>query len=69
LDLFAMRLKELRIESGLSQQELADALNVSKAIISYYESSKREPGFTVIIKLSKIFNVNTAYLMGETERR
>lgn len=61
---FGKRLKALRIESGLTQQQVADRIWVNKASISSYELSTRLPSYEVLIKLSKLFNVSTDYLLG-----
>lgn len=61
---FGKRLKALRIESGLTQQQVADRIWVNKASISSYELSTRLPSYEVLIKLSKLFHVSTDYLLG-----
>lgn len=47
---FGDRLREIRIEKGLSQQELADILGTSKQVISRYETNQRVPKLTVAIE-------------------
>lgn len=69
LEIFAQRLKLLRDEYGWTQQELADKLGTSKSTVCYYEQAKKEAGFTVILKLSEIFNENPGYIMGESDVR
>lgn len=58
------RLKTLRKEKGLSQQALADIINVSKSLICCYESGKRTPSLENIIAFIQIFGVNADYLLG-----
>ena len=58
------RLKDLRIEHGLTQQQVADRVWVSKAMVSSYELSSRAPSYNVLIKLAKLFGVSTDYLLG-----
>ena len=43
------RIKELRTENGLTQQELAKILNVSSMSISFYENEQRKPDSEFII--------------------
>ncbi|MEE0858157.1 MAG: helix-turn-helix domain-containing protein [Acutalibacteraceae bacterium] len=63
------RLKDLRKEYGLTQQQVADRVWVSKSMISSYERSERTPSYEVLIKLAKLFGVSTDYLFGiETKR-
>ena len=58
------RLKDLRIEHGLTQQQVADRVWVSKAMVSSYELSSRAPSYNVLIKLAKLFGVSTDSLLG-----
>ncbi len=57
------KLRKVRIYNGLSQQELADALNTSKAAVSAYEKNKIMPTFAMLIKMAGILNVSTDYLL------
>lgn len=61
---FGSRLKELRKQSGLTQQQLADRIGVSKSVVSFYELKERAPSPEVLMKLSYIFHVSTDYLLG-----
>ena len=61
---FFERLKELRIEKGIGQVELARELNVSKGIISLWENGLREPKLSNLIALAKYFGVSLDYLAG-----
>ena len=61
---FGNRLKKLRQQEGLSQQQLADRLGVTKSVVSYYELHERYPSPDVLIKLSSIFHVSTDFLLG-----
>ena len=62
--LFTERLKELRCEKGLSQTELAKALNVSQRSISSWETGFRQPDYETLILIAKYFDVTTDYLLG-----
>ncbi|MBP3630367.1 MAG: helix-turn-helix transcriptional regulator [Clostridia bacterium] len=61
---FPQILKELRIEKGLSRQELANQVLVSARTICYWELGQRECNLEQLIKLSFIFEVTTDYLLG-----
>ena len=61
---FGETLKKLRTQEGLTQQQLADKLGVTKSIVSYYELQERYPSPEVLIKLASIFHVSTDYLLG-----
>lgn len=64
MDTFAARLKELRMEKGLSIFQLAKETNLSKSSISYWENCERIPNALAIIALCKFFNVSADYLLG-----
>lgn len=57
-------IKELRTEAGMTQEELGMLLNVQNAAVSKYESGKVPLTGETLLKLSKIFNVSTDYLLG-----
>lgn len=61
-------LKLLRNERQLSQQELADALGISKSSINMYERGERQPNFEVLETIADYFNVNIDYLLGRTSK-
>lgn len=60
----ANRLAELREKAGLSRQQLADILELSRSLIEYYEKGKRCPKIDTIIKIAQYFHVSTDYLLG-----
>lgn len=59
------KILDLRKKSGMSQEELADKLNVSRQSISKWESSASIPDINRILEMSKIFGVSTDYLLKE----
>lgn len=59
-------IKELRTNQKLTQKELAESLNLTPKMVSFYELGQRTPPSDIIIKLSKIFDVSTDYLLGIT---
>lgn len=62
------RLKEIRKTLGLTQQEFADELGISRNNIASYETGKSNPGDSVILLICRTFNVNENYLRkGEGE--
>lgn len=60
-------IKELRTEAGMTQEELGMLLNVQNAAVSKYESGNVPLTGETLLKLSKIFNVSTDYLLGAEE--
>lgn len=61
---FGSTLKKLRLQEGLTQQDLANILGVTKSVVSYYELQERYPSPEILIKLASIFHVTTDYLLG-----
>ena len=61
---FQENLKELRLEKGIGQVELAEKIGVSKGIISLWENGKREPTLSSLIALAKYFDVSLDVLVG-----
>lgn len=61
------RIKQLRKEKGLKQSELAKALNISQASVSFWETESTTPNEIEKLKLSKFFNCTPDYLMGYTD--
>ena len=60
--------KQLRLERGRSQQEVADRLGVNKQTISQYERGIRKSLFDTAEQLADIFHVDLNYLMGFTDK-
>lgn len=61
------KLYELRKKSGLSQEQLAEQLGMSRQAISKWESGKSVPESDTLISISRYFNVTLDYLMKENE--
>jgi transcriptional regulator with XRE-family HTH domain len=66
--MFGKRLKKLRQNAQLTQQQLADSLGITQAAITRYEREVQEPIRDVIIRTADYFNVTTDYLLGRTNR-
>ena len=61
------RIKELRLEKGISQQKLADQIGVNKRAVIFWEQEINEPKASYILKLADYFNVSADYLLGRKE--
>lgn len=61
---FAERLRDLRVERGLKQSALAEALGTTQRRISYWETGKVEPDLLSLCKLAEFFSVSLDYLVG-----
>ena len=64
---FSKVFKSLRIKSGLTQQEIADKLKISRSSIGMYENGEREPSFEILETIADFFNVDMNYLLGNKE--
>lgn len=60
-------MRELRIDRGLKQDELAEVLEVSQASVARYENEIIELSIPLIIKICKYFEVSADYLLGLTD--
>lgn len=67
MDIFATRLRELRIEKGLSMKQLAKALDTTDAAISNWENCVNEPKISYLKSIAMYFGVSADYLLGLEE--
>lgn len=58
------RLKQLRSEKKLTQQELADRLNVNRVTYTNWENGKREPELDKVVEIATELNCTVDYLLG-----
>lgn len=63
------RIRMLRKELGLKQEELADKLNFSKSSIGMYERNERKPDYETLQKIANFFGVTRSYLLGDTDEK
>lgn len=63
------RLKQLRLEKDLRQDQLAKLVHVEKSSISMYENDVRQPSYEVLLRYADIFGVSVDYLLGRTTDR
>lgn len=65
---FEKILKTLREEKGMTQDELAAAIGVTKQAVSHYERGTRYPRRDQLEALADLFNVDIDYLTGRSDR-
>ena len=58
------KLSKLRKENGISQEELAEKLNISRQAISKWENNESLPDTENLITIAKLFNVSIDFLVG-----
>ena len=59
-------LKHLRLEKGLSQQQLADYLHITQQSVYKYEKGISEPNIQLMIHMADFFGTSVDYLVGRT---
>ena len=64
-----IRIKELREEKDMLQDELAEAIGMTRQGVSAYETGIREPNIEKLIQIADIFDVSIDYLVGRTNKR
>ncbi len=63
---FGKRLKMIRKLHNVTQQELADTLNISRSTIAGYETKGKEPDYATLIRISDYFNISVDNLLRES---
>jgi len=58
------RLKQLRKERGIKQEDLAKIIGVTKSSVSMYETNKTTPSYSALAEIVRHFNVSADYLIG-----
>ena len=62
--IFNQRAKNLREDLDLTQEEIAEMLNVSRATVNRYENDRYDMKLTYAIELAKVYNVSLDYIAG-----
>ena len=62
--MLGQRIKELRKQSGMTQDDLADLLHVTRAAVSSWETGKRTPDIYMLRDIAVAFCVSTDDLIG-----
>lgn len=68
MNLLNDRIRQLRMESGISQVEMAKMLCVSKQSVSNWENDNIQPSIEMLVKIAKLFSVSTDFLLGQDNR-
>lgn len=64
-----MRLKDIREDSDITQQQLADFLHIKQNTLSQYENGQRSLPLEALEKIADFFNTSTDYILGRTDER
>jgi len=60
---FGDRLRTLRKKHDMTQEQVAKKLNIVRSTYAYYETGKTSPDFNTVVRLARLFNVTTDYLL------
>lgn len=58
------RIEQLRKENGLSQQQLAERLNVHQTAVSQWEKGRTTPNVETVMAIAELFNADPWYILG-----
>ncbi len=64
-----IRIKDLREDADLTQQEIAQYLHIKQNTYSQYENGHRQLPIEVLIALAKYYHTSTDYLLGLTDQK
>jgi len=64
-EIFGRRVRELRLEAGWTQEQLAEAAGITTTYTSDLERGTKVPSLTVILRVSRAFRVSVAELLRE----
>ena len=67
--MLGQRINQLRQAHSWNQVELSKRLNISKQTVSNWENENIQPSIEMLIRLARLFNVSTDYLLGLDERQ
>lgn len=64
---FCKNLREIRMKRKMTQQSLADAVNIALRTYQHYEKGDREPSLSTLMALAAVLEVSTDQLLGMGE--
>lgn len=67
--MYGKKIKYYRLKKGLTTQELADSIGLTKSAISQYENDKRDPNNTILKKISEVLGVSWVSLEPHKEQK
>lgn len=63
--MLSKKITELRLSFGWTQVQLAQKLGITKQTVSNWENDNIQPSIEMLVKISRIFNVSTDFILGE----
>lgn len=68
MQVYYRRLRDMREDSDLTQQKVADILQIQRSLYNLYEQGKREIPLHMMIQLADLYRVSLDYMTGRTNR-
>lgn len=69
IDSLGGRLKQLRQDKKLRQEQVADLIGVNKKQVSAYENDSRQPSYDILVRFAVLYRVSTDYLLGCNQKK
>ena len=69
MEIFAERIKKLRLERGLTQEAVGEIIGVKRYAVYSYEKGRACPEMKSLVALADYFDVSMDYLAGRTDKR
>ena len=69
MEIFAERIRELRLEHGLTQEAVGEIIGVKRYAVYSYEKGRACPEMKGLVALADYFGVSMDYLAGRTDKR
>lgn len=64
--MYLKRIKDLRVDNDLTQEDIAKYLNISQRTYSYYETGERNFPIDLLIELANYYQISIDYLVNRT---
>lgn len=64
MEIFCTRIKELRLENGLTQKQTAEKLNTTNSAVCDWEKGRTQPDLETLKNIAKLFDCSVDYLLG-----
>lgn len=64
MQVYQVRLRELRTDNDLSQEQIANYLGIKQTVYSRYETGKNDMKIEYLIKLANYYGVSADYILG-----
>ncbi|MFD1426002.1 transcriptional regulator with XRE-family HTH domain [Kroppenstedtia sanguinis] len=66
--ILGLRLRTLRLEKKMRQEDLAREIGISKSAVGMYERGEREPSLNLLTEIADFFRVSADFLLGRSDR-